>query len=233
MPGFTDYFNENMSSLGVPTPAGLYGSVATALSSAGTIAGAIKLFGPDVTVRELIGAGTLTEEFAYAGALQASFYLGAVVGSIAVATGRVLGGGARIADLFSAVDAAPLEVISEYWPAQYAAEYSAAVSYSAEGTGGSSGGDFGGDGGYGGGDPGGGEEPGGGDPGGGGGGGGGGFPTHPEEDAVTPRSPGIQVSEAAPDRLVQSMASFAVPGAGAIASHPALETTKPMLAHVH
>ncbi|MTV40660.1 hypothetical protein [Duganella radicis] len=48
---------------------------------------------------ELIGAGTGLEKLIYLGALRASFYVGAVVGSIAVATGRSLAGGTSLSDV--------------------------------------------------------------------------------------------------------------------------------------
>ena len=38
-----------------------------------------------VTVRELIGAGDLTDKLAFAGALYASYYLGGTIGSLMVA----------------------------------------------------------------------------------------------------------------------------------------------------
>jgi hypothetical protein len=43
----------------------------------------------------------LLEQLATTGAVSASFYVGAVIGSIAVATGRTLSGGTSIADVLS------------------------------------------------------------------------------------------------------------------------------------
>lgn len=44
-------------------------------------------------------AGTRLEQLAIVGTCSAAFYLGAVIGSIAVATGRVLGNGATLSDV--------------------------------------------------------------------------------------------------------------------------------------
>jgi hypothetical protein len=50
-------------------------------------------------VRELVLAGLLKNQFLTLGALTASFYLGCVVGSLAVAAGRVAGNGTSLADV--------------------------------------------------------------------------------------------------------------------------------------
>lgn len=103
MSDFYRYFKENMDSLGLPAPETLFGSVQAAVANATVILGQIDKFGKSVTISELIGAGTKLEKLATVGACSASFYLGAVIGSIAVATGRSLSGGASIADaLFTA-----------------------------------------------------------------------------------------------------------------------------------
>ena len=63
----------------------------------------IDKFGTKITVRELIKAGKKLEQLGVVAALSASFYVGAVIGSIAVAAGRSLGNGASLADaLFTA-----------------------------------------------------------------------------------------------------------------------------------
>lgn len=95
---FYKYFKENMDSLGLDCPETLFATKGTAISTAATILAAIQQHGSKVTVAELIGAGTGLEKLIYLGALRASFYVGAVVGSIAVATGRSLAGGTSLAD---------------------------------------------------------------------------------------------------------------------------------------
>ena len=50
-------------------------------------------------MRELIVAGTGLEQLAAMNALSAAYYAGAVVGSLAVATGRTLSGGTSLPDV--------------------------------------------------------------------------------------------------------------------------------------
>ncbi|GGY62971.1 hypothetical protein [Pseudoduganella albidiflava] len=99
MSDFYRYFKENMDALGLPAPESLYGSFQTAVTNAGVLLGLLDKFGRKVTVRELIGAGTRLEKLVVVGALSGAFYVGAVIGSIAVATGRVLGNGTSLADV--------------------------------------------------------------------------------------------------------------------------------------
>jgi len=98
MSDFYKYFKENMDALGVPCPESLFGNLQLATGTAATILGGMDKFGRSVTVGELIGAGTRLELLAAAGALSAAFVVGAIIGSIAVATGRTLSGGTSIAD---------------------------------------------------------------------------------------------------------------------------------------
>lgn len=103
MSDFYKYFKENMDSLGLPAPETLFGSLTTAVGTATTILSQIDKFGKSVTIRDLIIAGTRLEQLAVIGACSAAFYVGAVIGSIAVATGRKLSGGRSLSDvLFTA-----------------------------------------------------------------------------------------------------------------------------------
>jgi hypothetical protein len=99
MSDFYRYFKENMEGLGLPAPESLYGTLQAAVANAAVLLGQIDKFGQKVTVRELIVAGTRLEKLAVIGALSAAFYVGAVIGSIAIATGRVLGEGTSLADV--------------------------------------------------------------------------------------------------------------------------------------
>nr|WP_315256192.1 hypothetical protein [uncultured Duganella sp.] len=99
MSEFYKYFKENMDALGLPAPESLFGNAQLALSSAGTLVGLLERFGKRVTVREMIGAGIRGEKLATIAAMSAAYYVGAVIGSIAVATGRSLAGGVSIADV--------------------------------------------------------------------------------------------------------------------------------------
>lgn len=102
MSDFYKYFHENMNSLGLPAPESLFGTLQLALGNATVLMTQIDKFGPRVTLGEL-GAATKLEALGVAAACSAAFYVGAVIGSIAVATGRSLSGGTTMADvLFSA-----------------------------------------------------------------------------------------------------------------------------------
>ena len=100
MSDFYKYFKENMEALGLaPPPETLFGTQQAAISTISTILGCIDKFGTKVTVLELIAAGTKLEQMAVVGAVGASYYAGAAIGSLAVATGRTLGGGTSLADV--------------------------------------------------------------------------------------------------------------------------------------
>lgn len=103
MPDFYTYFKENMDSLGLPAPQGLFGTAQAAISNCVIFVAHIDKFGTKITVRELIKAGTRLEKLGVVATVSASFYVGAVIGSIAVAAGRSLGNGTSLADvLFTA-----------------------------------------------------------------------------------------------------------------------------------
>ncbi|WP_083930208.1 calcium-binding protein [Methylovulum miyakonense] len=100
MSDFSTYFNENMTALGLPVPPSLYTSLVAALATTGPLIALVEKYGTTVTVGELIHAGLLSEIHAGLGAVAVSYYAGAVIGSAAVATGRVLSDGASLADVF-------------------------------------------------------------------------------------------------------------------------------------
>ena len=86
--GWSDYFKESMDSLGLPVPASLYADATTAFATIKAIQGAMAV-GGDVTIAELIGAGTLSEGLAVAGGVLASFYVGALIGAAIYASASV------------------------------------------------------------------------------------------------------------------------------------------------
>ncbi|MET3214989.1 UNVERIFIED_ORG: hypothetical protein ABIC48_002755 [Burkholderia territorii] len=88
--GFYLTFKENMGALGLPVPASLFSTQQQALTTIGAIATAVKTFGSRVTIGELIGAGVLSDVLVYAGSLYASWYVGAAIGSLLVASGHSL-----------------------------------------------------------------------------------------------------------------------------------------------
>ena len=99
MSDFYKYFKENMDALNLPAPENLYGSVATAQATISGLLGYIDKYGTRVTVLEMVGAGTNLERLATVAAVQAAYYIGAAIGSLAVATGRTLAGGTSLSDV--------------------------------------------------------------------------------------------------------------------------------------
>jgi hypothetical protein len=99
MSDFYEYFKENMDALNLSAPESLYGNLMTAVSSAQAILSQIEKYGKKVTLREIAVAGSRLEQLAFIGTLGACYYVGAVVGSMAVATGRKLSGGTSLSDV--------------------------------------------------------------------------------------------------------------------------------------
>ncbi|MBQ5949914.1 hypothetical protein [Massilia sp. ST3] len=99
MSDFYKYFKENMDALGLPAPESLFGSVQSTVGTVTVLLGSIDKFGTKVTVGELIGAGTRLEKLGVVAACSAAYYAGAVIGSLAVATGRSLGHGTSLGDV--------------------------------------------------------------------------------------------------------------------------------------
>ena len=119
--GFWDRFRENMEALGLPAPQSLFGNVGLASATIAAIAKVVQTYGTKVTVSEAIltmsggaaGAGggavgvaaATSEVVLIAGGLTAAFYVGACIGSLAVALGETLSGGITLSDcLASAID---------------------------------------------------------------------------------------------------------------------------------
>lgn len=100
MSDFYKYFKENMEALGLaPPPETLFGTQQLAVTTISAILAYIEKYGTKVTMLEMVGAGSRLEQLATLGALGAAFYVGAAIGSLAVATGRTISGGASIADV--------------------------------------------------------------------------------------------------------------------------------------
>ena len=93
---FYNAFKNNMDAIGLPAPASLFGTFATAVATTNAIASGIAKLGMRVTLRELLWgfpiaargtalAAAVAEGGAVLGALAASFYLGACIGSLIAA----------------------------------------------------------------------------------------------------------------------------------------------------
>ena len=97
---FKKYFDENMKALYLPVPATLFDTFTAAVANAGLILETLKILGNGATMAEVLKATTGLEKLKVAASLGAAYYLGAVIGSIAVASGRSLGCGAKLSDMF-------------------------------------------------------------------------------------------------------------------------------------
>lgn len=97
---FSKYFNENMQALGLPVPSTFFDSYNAAVAHVIVMLETLQTLGKGATVAELIGATTGLEKLKVAATFGAAAYIGAVIGSIAVAAGRSLGCGTRISDMF-------------------------------------------------------------------------------------------------------------------------------------
>lgn len=93
---FANAFEDNMNSMGLPVPRTIFGAIGTTLGTIGTMAGAIAQVGTSATLAEIfltvpIAAGgtavatAVAEIIAACGAIAASFYIGACIGSVLVA----------------------------------------------------------------------------------------------------------------------------------------------------
>ena len=99
MSAFYTYFKENMDGLGLPAPETLFATAQQTVATVAIFIAHIDKFGRAITVREMIAAGTRLEKLGVVAALSASYYVGAVIGSLAVALGRTLGRGTSLADV--------------------------------------------------------------------------------------------------------------------------------------
>lgn len=82
---FPHAFQNNMNALGIPAPLTLFSSLSAALKTLGSLLNGFKSVGSTATVAELIAATKLEERFDSIDSMAATYYIGAVIGSILVA----------------------------------------------------------------------------------------------------------------------------------------------------
>lgn len=83
--GFYPAFKNNMEAIGLTAPSNLFATQTSTLGVIGQLTGVVHTMGMKVTLRELVGAGTAVEKLSYLGALYGAYYLGGMIGSLAVA----------------------------------------------------------------------------------------------------------------------------------------------------
>ncbi|KNA31030.1 hypothetical protein ADU20_27290 [Burkholderia pseudomallei] len=89
--GFYPAFKANMEAIGLDVPTNLFSTHTKAVETIARLAGLVKSFGMKVTIRELIGAGEITEMLSVVAAYSAAYYLGGAIGSLVVATDNWFG----------------------------------------------------------------------------------------------------------------------------------------------
>jgi len=96
---FKKYFDENMRALGLPVPASLFETFERSIAAAVVLVSTLNALGSNATMAELMGATVMLEKLGVVGSIGAAFYVGAVIGSIFVASGQVAMCGNSFADL--------------------------------------------------------------------------------------------------------------------------------------
>jgi len=107
--GWFDYLNENMEELGLWAPDTLYKQAALSVGTLKSLEAAYAIF-KGVGVTELASEGVYTaskaEGLTLAGAALASFYTGALIGSMAIASQRSMSCGKRLNEYFEMMPSA-------------------------------------------------------------------------------------------------------------------------------
>jgi hypothetical protein len=108
MSEFYRYFCANMEALHLTAPHSLFGTAKQAKETIENIAKAITSFGANATMKEIFltvpSMSILGDAFVLYEGVKPIYYLGACIGSLAVATGMSLSGGITIADFFEVAD---------------------------------------------------------------------------------------------------------------------------------
>ncbi|WP_080402947.1 hypothetical protein [Burkholderia ubonensis] len=99
---FFHVFKGNMEALGLDVPTSWFGAQGTILANISALVAATEKLGKTATVAELVGATLLSEKLLVAGALYASYYTGAAIGSAMVASAERLTCG-RTGDVSTAI----------------------------------------------------------------------------------------------------------------------------------
>lgn len=86
--GFFLAYKTNMEALGLDVPTSWYGTQVTILTKLGALVAAVDKLGKGATLAELVGATTLPEKLLVGGAVYASYYTGAAIGSAMIAMGK-------------------------------------------------------------------------------------------------------------------------------------------------
>jgi hypothetical protein len=83
-------FKDNMDALGLDVPSSITTAPANVLARVGAMIAAAEKLGKNATIGEVVGATTASEKLLAFGAVYASFWLGAAIGSLMVAYDKYL-----------------------------------------------------------------------------------------------------------------------------------------------
>jgi hypothetical protein len=81
--GFHHHFREDLRALGLPAPASLFANLPSALAAAQRLLALVDKLGTGATVNDVARAGSGLEPLGEAGAVPASYYMGALIGGLA------------------------------------------------------------------------------------------------------------------------------------------------------
>ena len=96
---FGQYIDDNMSSLNLPMPSTVFETVGSMTAVATAIAEVIEISGTSISLYQALQKiNSAKRALSVSAGISASYYLGALIGSMAVATGRCLSNGATITD---------------------------------------------------------------------------------------------------------------------------------------
>ncbi len=93
------FVDENMASLGLPMPSTAFETAGSMTAIATSIAEAIEIGGTSLSLYQALHKiNSAKNALSVSAGITASYYLGALIGSMAVASGRCMANGASIAD---------------------------------------------------------------------------------------------------------------------------------------
>lgn len=96
---FGQYIDNNMSSLNLPIPSTIFETIGSMTAIATAIAEVIEINGTSISLYQALQKiSSAKKALSVSTGISASFYLGALIGSMAVATGKCISNGATISD---------------------------------------------------------------------------------------------------------------------------------------
>lgn len=97
---FHKQFSKNMKDLGLPVPSTLFDSFNSAVAHAAAMTAALDSLEKEATVAQLISTTEGLDRLKVAAPFGATFYVGALIDSLAAASRKSLAGGTNLSDFF-------------------------------------------------------------------------------------------------------------------------------------